>query len=97
MSVALNALKDRLSLRSIDRSTSFEAPCVNELRESGAWNAARKGGKRGKRKETRDVEKEDSGCTRLDSSLLVHGVKYTLVFASYAFAKPNNREERGKG
>lgn len=81
----------------IDRSTSFEAPCVNELRESGAWNAARKGGKKGKRKETREAEKEDPGCTRLDSSLLVHGVKYTLVFASYAFAKPNNDEERGKG
>lgn len=38
------------------------------------------GGGRGKR-EREEIEKEEgTGCTRLDSSPLVHGVKYTLAF-----------------
>lgn len=53
--------------------------------------------RRGKKKEDeRGREEEVRACTRLDSSLVVHGVKYTLVFASYTFANRTSEREKGK-
>ena len=62
-----------------------------------ARHGMRKKEKKEKRKEERgrrEGEKEDRGCTRLDSSLVVHGVKYTLVFASYTFANRTSKREK---
>lgn len=62
------------------------APCESQ-------GVTKEEGKVGEREE--EIEKEEgTGCTRLDSSPLVHGVKYTLVFCIARVRELKRKKER---
>lgn len=64
------------------------APCESQ-------GVTKEEGKVGEREE--EIEKEEgTGCTRLDSSPLVHGVKYTLVFCIARVRELKRKRERKK-